>query len=623
MNRLLIFQSMMGLTVVCGLFVSAWLAKHAQQNRYLLPLAGFNAAMAIWCLGQWMLTVDKPGIAIVLLNINPLMPTLFLHFALSFLTAHVPNALLDFNWRRFMPWIYALSTIVIVFSINFSGNYLKPWLDFPLFLHLGQLGWGNIIYTLFIGLLAHGVLVLGFIAAKGNVRRAIVLIFAAGAWGFTMASSYLIASMGVALYPYFLWFMPSYLLLLTFAVLRYQMLAVNYWAIKTIVWSLVVLVLLVLTTLITSIASPLGLPLLSEVPLSVLWLYSTITALVLWMLYKPLQQLASRLVYPDVDLNEAVMDKWLENLNAAHSFSELQDLAKQEISKHIKQKVVVAINQPSNTTHLTICCDKQADKWFFSLENWQDVTPGIRQAAEIFASLLVSVCDNLDKSLLLAQQEQQRQEELRLVELGALAASMAHELRNPLNIISMASAQCEDKVKDHIQTQLSRADTLIQDLLSYARVIELSCQKVSLFPLLQALKQSIEADYKIQVDIECDCHFSLWADGFRLQQVLTNLLDNAAAFSQAQPNGRVLIQCSSHQGIDKVTVHNNGPAIAKTMRGELFKPFISKRPGGSGLGLAIVARIIKAHRGKVYFSDQLGWPVSFVIELPKQEISGE
>lgn len=616
MNRLLIFQSMMGLTVVCGLLMTYWLMQHTRQNPALKPLAGFNALMAIWCLGHWLLSVDIPSAGLVFLSVNPMMPTLFLHFSLLYVTNKLPDMPLLEQMNKFMSGIYGISLMMVFVSIGFSGNEVRPWLDFPHFLHLGQVGWINLGYTVFVGMVAHGVLLLGFIKAKGNTKRAIFMMFAVGGWGFTLASSYILASMGFDHYPYLLWFIPSYLLLLTFAVLRYQMLAINHWAVKTIIWSVAILLLLGLTTLVTSIASPLGLPHLAEVPLSVLWLYSIATALMLWFLYKPLHRLASRLVYPDIALGEDVIDQWLLKFNACHSFNELTDVAQAEISGLIKQNVQVAINQEVKTDGLLIRCYQQGESWHFEMVNWEDVTPGIRHAADIFASLLYTGCTNLDKSLLLAQQEQQRQEELRLVELGALSASMAHELRNPLNIISMASAQCDDKVKKHIQSQLKRADTLISDLLSYSRVIELNCQNINLKPLLDSLVNNISDNYGVTVDIQCDENFSLYADPFKLQQVLINLLENAASFTRDILDGKVLITCTKDGSEAVVTIHNNGPSIPKSFQAELFKPFISKRPGGSGLGLAIVQRIMNAHQGHISFSEQLGWPVSFVCRFP-------
>ncbi len=636
MNRLLIFQNMMALTVVSGCLVAFWLAKNASSQKGIKALAGFNFMMALWCCGHLLLSFDYPRSGQVLLSLNPLMPTLFLHFSLEFVCAKAQSNLQLTRLKNTLPLWYAISSLVVIISIGFSGNTVQSWLDFPWVLMLTPVGWANLLYTVLIGLVGHGILLWGYSHIQGssqsNTRQSILMMFAAGAWGFALATSYILPSLGLHYYPYPLWLLPSYLLLLTFAVVRYQLLAVNSWAIKAIIWALALLLLLGLTTLLTSMASQVGLTHFSAIPFSVLWLYSLISGITLWLLYNPLHNLASRLVYPDVKMTEAVTERWLTQLNHCLSFNELNTIATNLLSTHLQQPVAIVISEHSgehNKGLPQISCyqqQEQQEQWVFQLKNWQETSPGFRHVADIFASLLITTCDNLDKSLRLAHQEQQRQEELRLVELGGLAAAMAHELRNPLNIISMASAQCEDKVKNHIQGQLKRADTLIQDMLSYSRVIELNAQSVPLLPMLTALSKEISARHKVNIDVQCDAQLLIYADVYKLQQVLVNCLDNAGAFAGSKVDGRVLIECEASDGTVLngtvlngtvlIRFHNNGPAISPALQAELFKPFISKRAGGSGLGLAIVQRIIKAHGGKVTFSDQLGWAVSFICVFP-------
>ncbi|MFT4926449.1 MAG: signal transduction histidine kinase [Phenylobacterium sp.] len=633
MSRLFIFQSMMALTVVSGCLVAAWLAKNARDQKGIKALAAFNFTMALWCCGHLLLSLDYPQTGEALLSLNPLMPTLFLHFSLHFVTTHTSGHPLLSWLQHKMPLWYSLTLLVVITSIGFSGNEVKPWLDFPWVLVLHQLGWVNLLYTVAIGLIAHGVLLWGYVHCKGrngagynNARNSIMMMFVAGGWGFTLATSYIFPSLNLNYYPYLLWLLPSYLLLLTFAVVRYQLLAVNSWAIKAIIWSCSLLLLLGLTTLLTSMASQLGLNQLSNIPLSVLWLYSLSTGIALWLLYNPLHQLASRLVYPDVKMTETVVDRWLVQLNNSRSFEELSEIAAALMEQHIRQPVKVAINakqaEQLKSEHLLIECFLQDGQWQFRLSNWQDVSPGFRHVGDIFSSLLITSCAHLDKSLRLAVQEQARQEELRLVELGGLAAAMAHEIRNPLNIISMASAQCEDKIKQHIQGQLKRADTLIEDLLSYARPVELNIQAINLLPMVNTLAKQNRAQHGVNIEIDCDCLLSVDADAHKLQQVLINCLDNAAAFAATVEGGKVLVECYKvDDDFDQhivLSFHNNGPPISGELQTDLFKPFISKRAGGSGLGLAIVQRMMKAHGGKVAFSDGLGWNVSFICTFPER-----
>jgi signal transduction histidine kinase len=203
---------------------------------------------------------------------------------------------------------------------------------------------------------------------------------------------------------------------------------------------------------------------------------------------------------------------------------------------------------------------------------------------------------------------------------------MAHELRNPLNIISMASAAVDAELRGHIQNQLKRADRLIADMLVYAGKLQIQPQRFLLKAQLQSLCtqfdwQQVELRLQIADDLSCE------ADPHRLQQVLINLIDNALAFLRNQADGKLYIEAQSiHEAGQPegvcIRLHNNGPSLDQSLRDTLFRPFISKRAGGSGLGLAIVQRIIDAHQGRICHRTDLGWPVSFEIWLPKRCVVG-
>ena len=260
----------------------------------------------------------------------------------------------------------------------------------------------------------------------------------------------------------------------------------------------------------------------------------------------------------------------------------------------------------------------EQQQWQFSLQGQTELPPGLRLLTEVFGSLLISSCTNLQRALALATAEKQRLSQQHLVELGALAAAMAHELRNPLNIISMASAGVDAELRGHIQSQLKRADRLIADMLVYAGRLQLQLQVIELHPLLQSLFAQFDWQ-QVQLQLELPAGLQLTADPHRLQQVFINLLDNALAFCRNQRDAQICLTSEQQPGQLRLYVHNNGPAIAPAQQASLFQPFVSKRAGGSGLGLAIVRRIMQAHGAKVQHRSDLGWPVSFVLQFFNQQ----
>ena len=633
MNRLIIFQSTMLITLVCGVLMALFLFRHRKSalqtseqspvSSVIVPLAAYNLVMGLWCAGHFLVTIGEPIWGLSLVALNPLMPTLFLHFAVCFINqkSHPYGV---FNYiERYILWLYCCSIAVVIFNQVYSNDTVKPWLDFPYFVVFSQLSWFSLAYTVVVGFIAHGILALGYWNNQGNRKNTILLLFVAAGWGFLTASSFILPSLNVDIYPYLMWLIPSYIVFMTFAVLRYELFFVNRWAIKTIIWILASILILLLITLLTSAATKLGAQPLSNVDLDVIWLYSLFSGTILWLTYKPLNQLATRLVYPDITINQLLIDQWLSYLSQCHGYQHLAKQATELISNHIRQPVKVIISpsgqEPvSMDKRLIINCVNSDGRWQFELKNWQEASPGVRHVGEVFGPLVYSSCITLEKSLQLADEEKQRQQQLRLAELGGLSAALAHELRNPLNIISMASASTEPEIKQHIQQQLNRADVLIQDLLDYAKAIELKPQNITLRPLLEALVATCDKQYGCQFDIDCEPELVIYADVHKLQQVVVNCCDNAGAFADKVENGKVLISAKKMTNHIELAFHNNGPAISKQMQPELFKPFISKRPGGSGLGLAIVQRIMDAHQGRVYFSQSETWPVSFTCLFPYQ-----
>ncbi|MBU2318787.1 MAG: HAMP domain-containing histidine kinase, partial [Gammaproteobacteria bacterium] len=226
-------------------------------------------------------------------------------------------------------------------------------------------------------------------------------------------------------------------------------------------------------------------------------------------------------------------------------------------------------------------------------------------------------CGLLERSLALAVAERKRMDEQHLVELGSLSAAMAHELRNPLNIISMAAYDAPAETRQHIQTQLKRADRLVSDMLVYSGGLTLQVVATPLRSLIASILAQAQLE-GVAFELDIDETIELDADPQRLQQVFINLIDNAVSFLRNMPDGKLSIEAKEQDQQIVIQVHNNGPAIDSSLQGEaLFQPFVTKRAGGSGLGLAIVCRIVDAHDGKIRHLSDSAWPVTFELILPR------
>jgi signal transduction histidine kinase len=606
------------LTSACAVLLAGWLLWQGQRQRAMPALAGFAAMMALWCAGHIAIVQQWPVLGIALVLANPLMPMFFLHFAVQFVADGSKPLPAWLQRGKLLPVLYGVTGSIILLSWLGGGGKVISSSGFSAFFVFQGIGWLNLLYTVLLGIAAHLILWQGWRIHSGNKRRSIVAMFLAGGWGLLLATSFVFPSLGLNWYPYPMLLLPSYLLLLVYGVVRYQVLAINAFANKALLWLGMLLLVLALMALVSALLGQLGMQALSAVPASQLWLYSALLLLLSAACYQPLSQLARRLIYPGGQLDESLLAHWRAELQQAQSWQELALRAGNLLSARLRREVSVQLPAAGDTaTGLHILCRRDSSGWQYQLTGWDDVTPGYRLQGEVFAALLLSSCRILEQSLKLADAERKRLDQQHLVELGALSAAMAHELRNPLNIIAMAAATTPAETRGHIQQQLKRADRLIADLLSYSGQLQLQCSRLPLKPLLQTILS--QQDWQgVQCQLKVPDGLTLYADSYRVQQVLINLTDNALAFCRNQAQAQICIETQHDNGDILLYVHNNGPAIMPQQHNSLFQPFVSKRAGGSGLGLAIVRRIMQAHGGDVCHRTDLGWPVSFELKFKQQ-----
>lgn len=634
------FEPTMALTCLCAGWTALWLWWHARFQAVLAPLSGFSLMMALWCGGHLALQHQHYLIGQLLILANPLMPTFFLQFALRYVDSSGRKWLQ--RLRQALPFITAASLLVVLLSWSLPSSSVLLLADKPVFFIFAGFGWFNLAYTVFIGILAHWMLWLGRHEPSANKRRSLMAISMTAGLGLLLATSFVFPSFGFNWFPYPMLLLPGYLVLLVYSVLRYQMLAVNAFATRALLYVVMALLIVLGVALSSVLFAQLGMPALASVPGWQLWLYSSVLLLLATASYRPVARFAERLIYPGVQMNEQMVNRWQAQLAVPATWGDLAETAAKLISEPLKQRLQIRIlpadvtsqaqshaksdsqsRQPDEHAKAALQstfyleCIADDNRWHFRFSDDVELTPTLKLTTEVFGALLCSACASLERSLALAAVHKQQLSQQHLIELGALAAAMAHELRNPLNIISMASAAVDDELRGHIQTQLKRADRLIADMLVYAGRLQIQLQTVQLKPLLQSVLTQWQWS-PVQVELLVADDLQLTADPYRLQQVFINLLDNAHAFLRNEAAGRLQItafQLSS--GWIEIRVQNNGPSLdAQLLQGGLFRPFVSKRPGGSGLGLAIVKRIIDAHQGRIEHRQDLGFNVSFVLTLP-------
>jgi PAS domain S-box-containing protein len=217
----------------------------------------------------------------------------------------------------------------------------------------------------------------------------------------------------------------------------------------------------------------------------------------------------------------------------------------------------------------------------------------------------------------------------RLVAVGELTASMAHEFNNPLGIILgfaqglMASLDPADPHYHHVEIiaeEAKRCEKLVQELLEFGRPKNAEFAPTNVEEIVRrtidlvqphASKNGVETEAKIAGLLPRIC-----ADAQQLQQVLLNLSLNAV---DAMPKGGTLTLGATVSDGNEITltVADSGIGIDADVLPRIFQPFFtSKKRRGLGLGLPICDRIVKAHGGKIEVKSSPGQGTAFEIHLP-------
>jgi signal transduction histidine kinase len=213
-------------------------------------------------------------------------------------------------------------------------------------------------------------------------------------------------------------------------------------------------------------------------------------------------------------------------------------------------------------------------------------------------------------------------------DLDAFAGRVAHDLRNPLNTLNLASLKLASQVPAadesvHIlQRSVSRMDALINDMLLLSRA---GAEAGDVCDPAKAANE-IKEDLSIRLTREGGTmRINVVPAKVRgseglLRQALWNLVDNAVKYRRPDVEVRVEVAGHVRTGVYELSVSDNGIGIAPDESNKVFEPLYrasgSRRVSGTGLGLSIVKRVVEASGGTVSVSSKIGRGTTFVINLP-------
>ncbi|HET9554406.1 MAG TPA: ATP-binding protein [Anaeromyxobacteraceae bacterium] len=226
----------------------------------------------------------------------------------------------------------------------------------------------------------------------------------------------------------------------------------------------------------------------------------------------------------------------------------------------------------------------------------------------------------------------------RALNFEALAAGLAHEIKNPLaglqGSAELLAREAEGSAREYAQViarEARRVDGLVRELLDLARPAALQTAPVDIHQVLtdvRTLARGFPGADRVAFTDRYDPSLPpVHGDDEKLTQVILNLVRNAldAVAERREPvitleTGVAPLRLRTASGrtrpLARISVQDNGPGIPEAMLARLFTPFATSKPHGTGLGLAISRRIVEAHGGRIEVKNRAGGGAEANVYLP-------
>jgi two-component system sensor histidine kinase PilS (NtrC family) len=207
-------------------------------------------------------------------------------------------------------------------------------------------------------------------------------------------------------------------------------------------------------------------------------------------------------------------------------------------------------------------------------------------------------------------------QQMKLVALGRLTASIAHEIRNPLSSIGHAAelmeedrglGESEKRMLAIIRSNVHRLDRIVQEVLYLNRRDRAQPEAIAPVPYLSNFAGEFCGTEKCSpevIDVQVHTTQRLWFDRQHLDQVLWNIVRNALRYCKGRPGSiRVIVDPAAVPGMLQLDVRDDGPGVAREAEAHLFEPFFTTDAQGTGLGLYIARELCEGNGARLEYAD--------------------
>lgn len=220
----------------------------------------------------------------------------------------------------------------------------------------------------------------------------------------------------------------------------------------------------------------------------------------------------------------------------------------------------------------------------------------------------------------------------RLAAIGQMASIISHEIRNPLAVISNATRLIKtiEPPKDAklikqfsiIEAEIKQANSIISEVLGFARSRDMILSTIDLNSYLHDLLQSFPASSGIRLQEKLDPEsVRLKIDAEEMKQAVRNLISNACEAMQGQ--GTVTLGTRVGKKVVCIYVADEGPGVPDALKEKIFSPFFTTKARGTGLGLAVVRKAVGRHKGKMFIHNRATGGAVFEIYLTIYRKTGD
>jgi len=219
--------------------------------------------------------------------------------------------------------------------------------------------------------------------------------------------------------------------------------------------------------------------------------------------------------------------------------------------------------------------------------------------------------------------EEEKKEKERYREISAFTSGVAHEIKNPLNSLSLIFNLLRMKAPPYLQKEvgagkeeIQKISRIIDQFASSLRPLKLSKETFVLEEMVSSVRGSLikESD-KAEVEIRYleSSSIALNADKDLMSQAFHNLLRNSI---EASSGGVISIKAQQRKKKVFVKIEDSGRGIAEEDEQHIFEPFFSRKKKGLGIGLYLTKKIVEAHEGKIEVQRKIGQGTVFLIQIP-------